>query len=217
MPAGRTDPERLRSGELVYLGTRRTPVCSLVSNVPLRGENVSVAREVFSTTWDAALLLEVETGDRGQEKGARNKTLPSSPLPHFPSSNLPPRPSTLNPHPSPGTADGRPATRECAARRLARQLCCDRDELSADELTEIAQHIRSAQIAYIAAGVRQVLKRMSALPTTILLTGEGEPLAEAMLSTRFPELENVERISMSQILGREHSTAACAYALSQLR
>ena len=28
VPAGRTDPERLRSGELVYTGVRRTPVCA---------------------------------------------------------------------------------------------------------------------------------------------------------------------------------------------
>jgi (4-(4-[2-(gamma-L-glutamylamino)ethyl]phenoxymethyl)furan-2-yl)methanamine synthase len=215
MPAGRTDPERLRSGELVYLGMRRTPVCSLVSEVPLRGESVPVAREVFSTTWDAALLLEVETGNRGQEKEARNKTLPSANLPPQPST-LNPQPSTLNPQPSTDTADDRPATPEHAARRLARQLCCDRDELTTEELTAMARRIRSVQITRIADGMRQVLARMPASPSAILLTGEGERLAEEMLTARFPELETVERIRMSRILGNDHSTAACAYALSQL-
>ena len=36
MPTGRTDVERLQSGELVYCGVRRTPLCALVDNAPLR-------------------------------------------------------------------------------------------------------------------------------------------------------------------------------------
>jgi probable H4MPT-linked C1 transfer pathway protein len=48
-PTGRTDPDRLRSGELVYTGVRRTPVCALL------GEGV--AAEVFATTLDAYLVL----------------------------------------------------------------------------------------------------------------------------------------------------------------
>jgi probable H4MPT-linked C1 transfer pathway protein len=49
-PTGRTDPERLQSGELVYTGVRRTPLCALL------GE--AVAAELFATTLDAYLLLE---------------------------------------------------------------------------------------------------------------------------------------------------------------
>src|SRR5947208_2344005 len=30
MPLGLTDPDRLRTGELVYTGARRTPVCALL-------------------------------------------------------------------------------------------------------------------------------------------------------------------------------------------
>ncbi len=48
-PQGRSDPERLRSGELVYTGVRRTPVCALVQE--------GVAAELFATTLDAYLLL----------------------------------------------------------------------------------------------------------------------------------------------------------------
>jgi probable H4MPT-linked C1 transfer pathway protein len=57
MPAGRTDPERLAAGELVYTGVQRSPVCALVSELPCRGQRCPVAQELFATTLDAYLLL----------------------------------------------------------------------------------------------------------------------------------------------------------------
>jgi (4-(4-[2-(gamma-L-glutamylamino)ethyl]phenoxymethyl)furan-2-yl)methanamine synthase len=48
-PLGRTDPERLRSRELVYTGARRTPLCAL-----LGGDG---AAEFFATTLDVYLVL----------------------------------------------------------------------------------------------------------------------------------------------------------------
>lgn len=55
---GRTDPERLAYGELVYTGVVRSPVCALLRELPWRGGMCPVAQEVFSTTRDAYLLLE---------------------------------------------------------------------------------------------------------------------------------------------------------------
>ncbi|HLQ46390.1 MAG TPA: hydantoinase/oxoprolinase family protein, partial [Planctomycetaceae bacterium] len=52
MPAGRTDVERLQSGELVYCGVRRTPLCALVDHVPLGDADCAVAAELFATTLD---------------------------------------------------------------------------------------------------------------------------------------------------------------------
>ncbi len=52
-----TDTERLTRGELVYAGVRRTPISSLVSELPWRGLRVPVAREYFASTLDAFLLL----------------------------------------------------------------------------------------------------------------------------------------------------------------
>ena len=49
VPQGRTDPERLRSGELVYTGVRRTPLCALLGGCG--------AAELFATTLDAYLAL----------------------------------------------------------------------------------------------------------------------------------------------------------------
>jgi probable H4MPT-linked C1 transfer pathway protein len=56
-PMGRTDPERLATGELVYAGVRRTPVCALTHELPYRGRSTGVAAELFATTLDVYLTL----------------------------------------------------------------------------------------------------------------------------------------------------------------
>jgi probable H4MPT-linked C1 transfer pathway protein len=54
---GRTDPARLRTGELVYTGALRTPVCAIVRAVPLRGRRCRVAAEHFAIAADVHLWL----------------------------------------------------------------------------------------------------------------------------------------------------------------
>jgi len=56
-PVGRTDRERLQSGELVYTGVKRTPVCAVVGRVPYRGRDCPIAAEFFATTLDVYLTL----------------------------------------------------------------------------------------------------------------------------------------------------------------
>lgn len=55
-PVGMTDVERLLSGELLYTGARRSPLCALAHSVPLRGGTCPLAAEVFATTLDVHLL-----------------------------------------------------------------------------------------------------------------------------------------------------------------
>ena len=52
---GRTDPERLREGELVYSGAVRTPVEAIAPTVPLWGKPAGVAAEGFALTGDVHL------------------------------------------------------------------------------------------------------------------------------------------------------------------
>ncbi|MCY0879341.1 MAG: hypothetical protein OWU84_10415 [Firmicutes bacterium] len=52
-PAGRTDFQRLQSGELLYLGIERTPLGYLVHRVPWEETWLEVAGEVFCTVGDA--------------------------------------------------------------------------------------------------------------------------------------------------------------------
>jgi probable H4MPT-linked C1 transfer pathway protein len=49
---GRTDPERLASGELVYTGVVRTPAEAIASHVPLGGELAGVSAEGFALAGD---------------------------------------------------------------------------------------------------------------------------------------------------------------------
>ena len=51
-----TDAARLATGELVYHGVVRTPLCALAARVPFRGSAVSVMNEFFATTADVYRL-----------------------------------------------------------------------------------------------------------------------------------------------------------------
>jgi probable H4MPT-linked C1 transfer pathway protein len=65
---GRTDPQRLVAGELVYTGVERSPLCAIVRDLPWRGERCPVAQELFATAWDAYLVL----GDLPEEPDREN-------------------------------------------------------------------------------------------------------------------------------------------------
>ncbi len=49
---GHTDARRLASGELLYIGVVRTPVCVLAAHVAFGGETVNVMNEFFATSAD---------------------------------------------------------------------------------------------------------------------------------------------------------------------
>jgi probable H4MPT-linked C1 transfer pathway protein len=55
---GTTDPARLQSGELVYTGALRTPVCAIVRYAPFRGRQCRVAAELFAIAADVHRWLE---------------------------------------------------------------------------------------------------------------------------------------------------------------
>ncbi|MHB8787615.1 MAG: ATP-grasp domain-containing protein [Thauera sp.] len=55
-PAGRSDATRLASGELVYLGVVRSPLCALARRIRFRGQAYNVMNEFFATTADVFRL-----------------------------------------------------------------------------------------------------------------------------------------------------------------
>jgi len=55
-PAGRSDATRLASGELVYLGVVRSPLCTLARRIRFRGQAFNVMNEFFATTADVFRL-----------------------------------------------------------------------------------------------------------------------------------------------------------------
>lgn len=54
---GRTDFERLGSGELVYTGMLRTNLCSITDKIDFNGKNYRLASELFSTSADIHYIL----------------------------------------------------------------------------------------------------------------------------------------------------------------
>ena len=57
VPRGRTDPDRLATGELVYSGIARTPLHALVRRIQCQERSFRVAAELFATTRDVYLWL----------------------------------------------------------------------------------------------------------------------------------------------------------------
>ncbi len=73
---GRTDPERLVAGELVYTGVQRSGVHGVVRELPWRDTMCPVAQEHFATTADAYVLLEEipEEADKHDTADGRPRT-----------------------------------------------------------------------------------------------------------------------------------------------
>ena len=176
---GMTDPERLATGELVYTGVRRSPVCAVAASLPWRGRQCATAQELFATTLDAYLTL----GDVPEDAA-----------------------DTV-------TADGRPATRECARDRLARCVCADRTIFDESDAREAAATIAKLQAAKIGVAAQGILRRMSAPPGATIVSGEGEFLARGVAE----RLRTKARVvSLADELGPHASRAAAAHALAVL-
>lgn len=181
LPSGRTDLERLLSGELVYSGVRRTPLSAIAHSVPFREGYCPLAAELFATTLDVNLLLH-HLADAAEDLQ---------------------------------TANGRPATREAAYDRLARMLCCDRNEISLEEAEQIARFLFDVQRQRIAAACDRVCRTIERPCDTVLISGSGEFLARDVVEA-LPQLRSAERTSLNELLGREISETLGAVAVARL-
>lgn len=174
---GTDDTERLRSGELVYSGVMRTPICGLVRHIMWRGAPCPVAREWFATTRDVYVL----TGDLPEDSSSHD------------------------------TADGKPATKDSARIRLARMVCADNASLA--DAVAAAKAIASVHANEIADAIRQVAARLETPPGTVIVSGEGEFLANRAL-----ELAKLDAnvVSLKERLGERISRCAPAHAVAVL-
>lgn len=192
-PEGLNDLERLASHELVYTGATRTPVCAVVRTVPLNDVPIPLAAELFATTADIHRI----TGD-----------LPESS----------PSDSSAD---TCATADGRPATVEFALNRLAHMLCCDRTELTEQQLHHVAQHVADSQIREIAAAAENRLTYLTQLSAhaaqspTILVSGSGHFLATKALAM-LPAGSFSQVLNLSQMFNNRTAESACAFAVARL-
>ncbi|MFO0807680.1 MAG: hydantoinase/oxoprolinase family protein [Gemmataceae bacterium] len=168
VPTGRTDAERLKSGELVYTGVRRTPACALMG--------LGGAAEFYATSHDIYLTL----GDIPEDVADRD------------------------------TADNRPATVECAHRRLAHMLGGDGETVTRTATQALAKRLALVQRQALDAAARRIAAKHGE-PRTLILSGSGEFLARAAFADFAGPV-----VSLTERLGPERSTAACAVAVATL-
>ncbi len=181
VPAGLTDCERLRSGELVYSGVRRTPLCAIAHSVPFRDGYCPMAAEVFATALDIYVCL----GEIPQDEN------------------------------DVGTANGRPATVAAAHDRLARMLCCDRNEFTRDDAELVSRFLADVQRQRLAGAMESVLSRTPGACKNVLIAGSGTFLARNLI-VGSKRLEKADVVSLSDCFSAETSEAACAFAVARL-
>jgi (4-(4-[2-(gamma-L-glutamylamino)ethyl]phenoxymethyl)furan-2-yl)methanamine synthase len=179
--AGRTDPDRLRTGELVYTGCLRTPVCAIVRAVPCGGVMCRVAAEQFAIAADVHRWLgRISDEDYTCE-----------------------------------TPDGRGRGSAEAGARLARMVCADAETLGASAIAAIAAHVAETQTRHIAAGIRQVRRRLGVVaPGVAVVSGAGAFLARAAAASA-GLAERALADEVGPAAGRSAPAAAVAYLLSE--
>ncbi|HET6879705.1 MAG TPA: hypothetical protein VFI31_06110, partial [Pirellulales bacterium] len=111
------------------------------------------------------------------------------------------------------TADGRPSTRAAARNRLARMICADRETFSDSDAAAAAGAVARAQLAKLGIAARGILRRFSEPPATIVISGQGEFLADR-LCERLQLSATI--VSLCKQLGSVVSQAAAAHALAVL-
>ena len=195
---GSTDATRLAASELLYTGSQRTPVCAMVRSVPIPSDwrgPVPASGEIplAAELFATSLDVHLVTGDIADDDTNRQ------------------------------TADGRPASRDAAQNRLARMLCCDREELTDVQLTEIAEFIAASQLLEIANAVRNraaYLRTQSPIGSSdlslpVLIAGSGAWLAEKAL-TEVTDVRFDPIINLSTMFDHNISPVAAAFAVARL-
>jgi len=169
--ASKTDFKRLLASELVYMGTLRTNVATLVDKVELEEGTCRVSSELFTTTGDVYLLL----GD------------------------IMPETYTCT------TADGTGKSRLETMRRLARLVCADLEEISENNIIEIAGQVKEKQIDLLAGAIFAVSEKHRLC--RIVAAGIGE-----FMVIEAAERLGMECISVADKWGKEISDVFPAYA-----
>jgi probable H4MPT-linked C1 transfer pathway protein len=113
------------------------------------------------------------------------------------------------------TADGRPATIECAHDRMARMVCCDREEIGLAEACSIARFFRDAQYQQLTTAIERVLGRDDTPLETVIISGSGESVGRDILS-RHPQTKSAQFMRLADSFSPSVADAACAYAVAVL-
>ena len=187
VPEGLTDTERLLSGELVYTGSRRTPLAAVASRVVFRGASCPVASELFATSLDVALLLEMREEDPTDCDTADGRPATKVAAYHRLVRML--------------CADTTEIT-EAEALSLARSFASAQLSTLTIALKQVLSRLRQPLAAIVLSGEGE--------------SRAGQLVGAAMSEGLANHIAAIECLSLTQLLGPQQSQAACAFALSRL-
>ena len=113
------------------------------------------------------------------------------------------------------TANGKPATKSAAHDRIARMLCCDRNEVSFEQAVQIARFLADVQRQRLAGSLERVINRLSSACSTVIVSGSGSFLASQLIHEN-RRTKDATVISLAEQFTPGIAEAACAYAVAQL-
>jgi uncharacterized hydantoinase/oxoprolinase family protein len=94
-------------------------------------------------------------------------------------------------------------------------LCCDRTEVEAGEVRQIADYLAGQQRKQIVAAVARVLDVQKPPLGAVILSGSGLFLGREVVSQHL-SLEKSQVISLAEAIGPGLAESACAFAVSRL-
>ena len=190
---GRTDLTRLQSGELVYTGAGRTPVCAVVPAVPFRGGDCSIAAELFATMADVLVVTGHLPEDELRTDTADGRTLTRS--------------HSLSRLARMLCCD----LTEVSESELVSIAKFIADQQQLQLRTALTQVLEQLELRMQSADGRS----LQVEKPTVLLSGSGSFVAERLVKEhridRFHEI-----LSLSQMFSRPVADAACAFAVARL-
>jgi probable H4MPT-linked C1 transfer pathway protein len=113
------------------------------------------------------------------------------------------------------TANGKPATKANAWDRIARMLCCDRDEVSFEEAVQIARFLADVQRQRLAGSLERVVHRSRLPCETIIVSGSGTFLARRLVWEN-RKTQDAQLVVLADQCSQAVAESACAYAVAQL-
>ena len=113
------------------------------------------------------------------------------------------------------TADGRPATRLAAGERLARCLCCDQGELTADELQDLARQFVAAQVTELGQAIQTLADREGGEFEQVLVSGSGGFLGRKIAQSH-PATHAARKIDLGRLVSPAVAATAPACAVAVL-
>lgn len=140
LSTGRTDTERLLSGELLYTGVLRTAVHSIIDSVYLDGFRCHVVNEYFAISADVYRLLGLIS--------EKDYDVP--------------------------TPDGKSRDAEACAKRLARVVAAEPEELGIKNICLLAHTVMEKQTEQIMDNILRIVSRREVpLPKALITAGQG--------------------------------------------